>query len=112
MVAMRYNGTFKYKEIQDEQIDPNTGFIVSEPQTGDWMDGCECQIETFVPAKQKIGTDGQMHQYTYDVLIPKCFKGNLDIATQVQITSEDGKVAVFEIQGVDNLNRRYIEIWG
>lgn len=109
---MRYNGTFKYKEIQDEQIDLNTGFIVSEPQTGDWMDGCECQIETFVPAKQKIGTDGQMHQYTYDVLIPKCFKGNLDIATQVQITSEDGKVAVFEIQGVDNLNRRYIEIWG
>ncbi|CCY36256.1 putative uncharacterized protein [Alistipes sp. CAG:831] len=76
------------------------------------MDGCECQIETFVPAKQKIGTDGQMHQYTYDVLIPKCFKGNLDIATPVQITSEDGKVAVFEIQGVDNLNRRYIEIWG
>lgn len=109
---MRYNGTFKYKEIQEEQIDPNTGFIVSEPQNGDWIDGCECQIETFVPAKQKIGTDGQMHQYTYDVIIPKCFNGNLDIATPVRVISEDGKVSMFEIQGVDNLNRRYIEIWG
>lgn len=109
---MRYNGTFKYKEIQGGQRDPNTGFIVSEPQTGDWINGCECQIETFVPAKQKIGTDGQVFTYTYDVLIPKCFKGTLDIATPVQITSEDGKVSVFEIQGVDNLNRRYIEIWG
>lgn len=109
---MRYNGTFKYKEIQDGQRDQNTGFIVSEPQTGDWINGCECQIETFVPAKQKIGTDGQVFTYTYDVLIPKCFKGTLDIATPVQITSEDGKVSVFEIQGVDNLNRRYIEIWG
>lgn len=108
----RNNGTFKYKEIQEEQRDPNTGFIVSEPQTGDWINGCECQIETFVPAKQRIGTDGQVHYYTYDVLIPKCFKGALDIATPVQLTSEDGDVSEFLIQGVDNLNRKYIEIWG
>lgn len=108
----RNNGTFKYKEIRDAERDKETGFIVSEPQESDRMPGCECQIETFVPAKQRIGTDGQMHSYTYDVFIPKHFKGALEIATPVQITSEDGHTSVFRVQGVDNLNRKYIEVWG
>lgn len=113
MVAMsRNNGTFRYKEIQEASRDPRTGFILSGSQQETWIDGCECQMETFVPAKQRVGTDGQMHSYTYDVLIPKCFKGKLDIATPVELTSEDGQVSMFLIQGVDNLNRRYIEIWG
>lgn len=108
----RNNGTFKYKEIQEAGRDAETGFVVSKPQESEWIPGCECQIETFVPAKQRIGTDGQMHSYTYDVLIPKCFKGKLEIATPVRIESEDGRVDEFRAQGVDNLNRKYIEVWG
>lgn len=106
----RNNGTFKYTTIQDGQRDPDTGFITD----GDfeWLNGCECQIEKSIPAKQILGVDGQMYAYTYDVFIPKHFKGEMAIGAQMQIISENGVIDEFTIHGVDNLNRKYIEVWG
>ena len=108
----RNNGTFKYKLCQDAQQDPDTGFYSQGGGTGDWLHGCECQIEKQIPAKQKIGADGQMHAYNYDVFIPKHFNGKLELTTQMQILGEDCTCDEFTIQGVDNLNRKYIEVWG
>ncbi len=108
----RNNGTFKYKLCQDAQQDPDTGFYSQGGGAGDWLPGCECQIEKQIPAKQKIGADGQMHAYNYDVFIPKHFNGKLELTAQMQILGEDGTSDEFTIQGVDNLNRKYIEVWG
>lgn len=108
----RNNGTFKYTVIQESQRDSDTGFYYSASDTSDWFTGGDCQIEKTIPAKQILGEDGQMHAYTYDVFIPKHFKGELSVGAQIQITSEDGITDVFTIQGVDNLNRKYIEVWG
>lgn len=49
----RNNGTFKYKLSQDAQQDPDTGFYSQDGGAGDWLPGCECQIEKQIPAKQK-----------------------------------------------------------
>lgn len=106
----RYNGTFKYKQLGELTRGAN-GFYTPGAD-GDWLPGCECQIDKQIPAKQKIGTDGQMHAYTYDVFISKHFNGTLELNAQVQITCEDGSCDEFTIQGIDNLNRRYIELWG
>lgn len=112
MVAMgRNNGTFKYTVIQEAQRDPATGFF-TEAGASDFLPGCECQIEKSIPAKQIIGEDGQMHAYTYDVFIPKYFKGELAIGAEIEVISEDGVTDKFTIQGIDDLNRKYIEIWG
>lgn len=107
----RNNGTFNYTSIQEPERDPNTGFL-TEAGAAVWNRGCECQIEKSIPAKQMIGEDGQMHAYTYDVFIPKYFKGELAIGALMQVISEDGIVDEFTIQGVDDLNRKYIEVWG
>ena len=53
-----------------------------------------------------------MHAYTYDVFIPKHFKGELVVGAQIQVISENGVTDEFTIQGVDDLNRKYIEVWG
>lgn len=107
----RYNGSFEYKQVQEATRDEATGFVTGGV-SADWLTGCECQIEKSVPASQKIGEDGQMYAYTYDVFIPKHFKGTLTIGTEIKVTNEDGDTDEFTIQGVDNMNRRYIEIWG
>lgn len=107
----RNNGTFNYTTIQESQRDPDTGFI-SASGTSDWIPGCECQIEKSIPARQILGEDGQMHAYTYDVFIPKHFKGELAVGAQMQVVSENSVTDEFTIQGVDDLNRKYIEVWG
>ena len=108
----RNNGSFRYKIVQDPQRDQTTGFYSPQSGSSDWIDGCECQIETFVPAKQKIGADGQVFSYTYDVFIPKHFRGVLDLTAKMLIISEDGHEDEITILGVDNYNRKYIEVWG
>lgn len=109
----RYNGTFNYTSIQSTQEDPDTGFYsTSETSASAWAKGCECQIERSIPARQIIGADGQMYAYTYDVFIPRHFRGELAIGARMQVVSEDGVIDEFTIQGVDSLNRKYIEVWG
>lgn len=108
----RHNGTFKYKTIQEPERDPTTGFLTPATGTSEWVQGCECQIDKSIPAKQIMGVDGQVHAYTYDVFIPKHFKGVLSVGTHIQLISESGVVDEFTIKGIDDLNRRYIEIWG
>jgi len=109
---MKTNGTFKYKGIQDTGAQsPDTGWS-DYNQTNEWLDGCECQIARSIPAKQLIGTDGQMQAYNYDVFIPKYFDGELLVGTQIQLTGENGNVDYFTIKGADTFTRKYIEIWG
>lgn len=108
---MRNNGTFRFILPSDSHVDPNTGFIVcGQPQT--WINGCECQVEKSVPAKQLIGSDGQVFSYTYNVFIPPFFDFNLCIGTQVEVTLERGGTDVFTIKGIDDTNPKYIEVWG
>lgn len=108
----RYNGTFRYKNAQEPTKDPKTGFLTGGGE-GEWADGGRCQIDKHIPAKQIQGTDGQIHSYTWDLFIQRPFHdGDFRIGTIVEITMEDGSVDRFTIQGVDNQNRRYIELWG
>lgn len=106
----RNNGTFRYTALKEGQRDPKTGFITAG--ASEWLDGCECQIDKSIPAKKVIGTDGQIYTYTYDVFIPKHFNGFLVVGAQFQITSEEGVTDEFTIQGIDDMNRKYIEVWG
>lgn len=107
----RNNGTFNYTICQEAQMDPETGFY-SASGTSEWIKGCECQIEKSMPAKQIIGSDGRVYAYTYDVFIPRHFRGELAIGAKVQVICENGVTDEFTIHGVDNLNRKYIEVWG
>ena len=108
----RNNGTFKYKPIQEAVKDPTTGLYSAGDPTA-WLPGCECQIDKFVPAKQKIGADGIIYTYSYDVFLPKHFDcSKFSIGTKVQLYSENGMVGEFTIQGIDDLNRKYVELWG
>lgn len=109
---MRINGTFKYSSPATEhKRDEKTGFIQSQ-STDVWSDGCECQVDKSVPAKQIIGSDGQVFAYTYDVFIPPFFNGNLCIGTRVEVKFERGGTDTFTIIGIDDTNPKYIEIWG
>lgn len=69
---MRTNGTFEYKPVGSVQTDPKTGFVIPNDKAP-FLQGCECQIDKSIPAKQVVGTDGQIYAYTYDVFIPKYF---------------------------------------
>ena len=84
----RNNGTFRYTVLSLEATrDEATGFFTDDDAPV-WENGCECQVEKFIPAKQRIGTDGQMYSYTYDVFIPPYFVGNLSIGARVEVTVE------------------------
>jgi hypothetical protein len=107
---MRNNGTFQYKEVQPSEKGAN-GFY-NQPAASEWLPGCECYIEKHIPAKQLIGEDGRTFSYTYEVFIPKHFRGVLNVTTPFQISCEDGSSDVFSILGVDNLNKRCIIVWG
>lgn len=107
----RNNGTFKFKPAGTAVKDPVTGLYSAGSET-DWMPGSECQIEKFVPAKQKKGVDGEVYDYNYCVFIPKYVKCDLTVGTRILILSENGVKDEFSILGVDDLNRKYIEIWG
>ncbi len=107
----RYNGSFRYKMVTVPVRDPDTGFYTPVLDSG-WIDGCECQIETFVPARQKIGVDGQVITYTYEVFIPKHFTGVLTLTARMQLIGEDGNTDEITIMGVNNFNRKYIAVWG
>lgn len=108
---MRINGTFEYKPIGDVQTDPTTGFVVSGDDVP-FKNGCECQIDKSIPAKQVVGTDGQIYAYNYDVFIPKYFNGELAVGCIVRVTSGNGTVDEFSVLGIDDMNRKYIEVWG
>ena len=69
-------------------------------------------VEKFIPAKQRLGTDGQMYSYTFDVFLPSYFEGDLSIGARVEVTLERGGVDEFTISGIDDTNPKYIEIWG
>lgn len=113
---MKTNGTFNYKPIQNTEIkDPTTGWkTFGNSGTDEWLTGCECQIIRSIPAKQVIGTDGQMHSYSFDVFIPKYFdfSDQLMIGAEIKIMGENGNTDEFTIQGVDPYNRKYVELWG
>lgn len=109
---IRNNGSFRYKHIQEAQKDQATGFYTQPVNADEWIDGCGCQIEKYIPAKQRIGVDGQIQTYNYTVFIPKHWSGNLELTALMEITGEDGSKDEFPIQGVDNFNRKYIEVWG
>lgn len=109
---MRHNGKFQYAAIPIAEQDPNTGFY-KESGEEVWMEGCRCQIDKSIPAKQIVGSDGQMFQYTYDVLLFEAdFKGELGIGMNVRLIFDNGKEDEMTIQGIDDTNGRYIEIWG
>lgn len=108
----RINATFKHKSIQ-QIVQDNDGFYDPVPDTSEWVDGCECYVEKHIPAKQIIGVDGTVYTYNYTVFIPKHYMGNLELTQQLQLTYNDtGKVETLTIQGVDDMNRKHIEIWG
>lgn len=108
----RNNGSFRYKIVQEAQRDQATGLYTQPENSGEWINGCECQIERYIPAKQVMGEDGQMHAYNYSVFIPKYFRVELNITDQMQITGENGTTDEFTIQGIDPFNRKYTEVWG
>ena len=108
---MRINGTFEYKPIGNVQTDPTTGFVVSADDTP-FLKGCECQIDKSIPAKQVVGTDGQPYSNNYDVFIPIYLNGELAIGCTVRVTSESGTTDEFSVLGIDDMNRKYIEVWG
>lgn len=108
----RLNGTFRFRTPEEPRRDPNTGFLQGG-EMGEWVDGGRCQIDKYIPAKQVIGTDGMSHTYTYDLFVPRPFHdADFRIGTEVEVTMEDCSTDSFIIQGVDNANRRYIELWG
>lgn len=107
----RWNGTFRYRNQQEPVLDPQTGFYIGGVQ-GEWMDGCQCQIDKYAPARQYVGEDGQSHSYTYNLYVMKPFNSDgLTIGTEVEITLEDGTTDQFTVLGTES-QRRYIEIWG
>lgn len=54
----RNNGTFRYTALPLEATrDEATGFYTDDDAPV-WVKGCECQVEKFIPAKQRLGTDG------------------------------------------------------
>ncbi|MCM1220399.1 MAG: hypothetical protein NC548_38535 [Lachnospiraceae bacterium] len=109
---MKFNGSFNYKQAGDAQVDPTTGFYDNGDDTA-FVKGCECQIDVSIPAKTMIGTDGQTYAYTYDVFIPKYFRGELAKGDTIQLVGADGReIDTITIMGVDTLNRKYIEVWG
>lgn len=106
------NGTFRYRKSNTDVVrDETTGYL-SQSGYSEWKDGCECQIDRAIPARQIISTDGEMHAYNYDVFIPKYFNDDLNVADEIEVVSEEGVSDTFTVQGVDPMNRRYIEIWG
>ena len=108
----RNNGTFRYTALPLEATrDEATGFYTDDDAPV-WVKGCECQVEKFIPAKQRLGTDGQMYSYTFDVFLPSYFEGDLSIGARVDVTLERGGVDEFTISGIDDTNPKYIEIWG
>lgn len=109
---MKFNGSFNYRHVGEVEKDPDTGFI-STVQENKFERGCECQIDFNIPAKQIIGTDGQVFTYTFDVFIPKYFTGELSIGDKIQLIYGNGNVIdEFTIKGIDTINRKVIEIWG
>lgn len=111
---MRFNGTFTYKPVGVNTKDPNTGFVVGNGANATVVKGCECQIDKSIPAKVVKGIDGQEYAYNYDVFIPKYCRDavGLTIGCVVSLTFYNGVKDEFTVRGVDNTNRKYIEIWG
>lgn len=107
----RYNGSFRYSPVAEVRTDSDTGFLERQ-ESGGLIDGGLCQIEKSIPARQLIGEDGQTHAYTYDVFVPRTFGGKIGIGTVIELTDENGGKDTFTVQGVDDQNRRYIELWG
>ncbi|MDR2286213.1 MAG: hypothetical protein LBE04_01865 [Prevotellaceae bacterium] len=106
----RNNGTFKYKTVQESEQDEN-GFYTSSTDS-EWLDGCECYIEKCSPAKQLIGTDGQVFIYSYEIYIPKYFKANLSLTDKLKLFGEDGSEDEISIMGIDDYNRKVTIVWG
>lgn len=113
MVTMgRINATFRYRNQQEPETDPQTGFITGSADSGEWSDGGMCQVDRHIPAKVLKGVDGMEYTYTYDLFILKPYdSGDIRVGTEIEVTMEDGSVDGFTAQGVDNC-RRYIEVWG
>lgn len=108
----RINATFKHKSIQ-QVVKDSDGFFDPTPNTSEWINGIECYVEKHIPAKQIIGVDGQVFTYNFTVFIPKHYKGKLEITQEMQLVyNETGKVETLIILGVDDANRKYIEVWG
>lgn len=109
---MKYNGSFDYWSGGEVFTDPTTGFV-HQSDTATEHEGCECQIDISIPAKHFKGTDGQEYTYTYDVFIPKYFRGEIGVGDTIRLYNAEGnRIAEFKAQGVDTLNRKYIEVWG
>jgi hypothetical protein len=106
----RNNGTFKYKAIRQSERDEN-GFYQSDTDS-EWLEGCECYIEKSSPARQLIGTDGQVFTYSYEVYIPKYFKGELNLTSRLKLFGEDGSEDEISVIGIDSLNRKTTIVWG
>lgn len=109
---MKFNGSFDYRQAGNATVDPETGFLDNGADNA-FVKGCECQIDVSIPAKNIIGSDGQTYAYTYDVFIPKYFRGVLNVGDTIRLMGADGsEIADITILGVDTLNRKYIEVWG
>ena len=65
----RNNGTFRYSTLPLEATrDEATGFYTDDDAPG-WMKGGECQVERFIPAKERLGMDGRMYLWTFGVVV-------------------------------------------
>lgn len=108
---MRCNGSFQYSNPTEVERDASTGFIAKAGNT-EYLPGIECQVDKQIPAKTITGSDGTTRTYSYDVFIPKYFKGELTVGCMMLITYDGGNTDEFEILGIDDANSKYIEIWG
>ena len=110
---MRYNATFRYNPVQNSGSHDNEGFYDPGSSAPDWIDGIECYVEKHIPAKQVMGIDGQIFTYNYTIYIPKWFdQCKLEVTGTLEITyNESVGRETITIKGVDDINRKNIEIW-
>ena len=104
------NGKFKYIIPMSSTVDDD-GFR-RKASKEEWVEGIEAKLDKFIPAKVSIGTDGISYSYSYNLFIPKYFKIKLPIGTKILFTDNEGNSEMFTINGVDQMNKRYYEVWG
>lgn len=107
---MRNNANFKYSQVGGLNVNSD-GFYTQE-SAEEMKPGGRCCVEHNIPAKQKKGVDGVIIDYSYNVFIERPFRTKLKNNDLLSITMDNGDTILDRsILGIDNTNRRYVEIW-